>query len=531
MRATDRAVPVESMDIGAWIARRSAIGPSRPAVTYEGNTWTYADFAERIDRLAAELRAGGVQIGDRVGYFGPNHPAFLVTLFACARAGAIFVPLNFRLTGRELTYIARDAGLHTLIADTGLTAVIDPVRSDLALSRTISLGAIGGWEILDDLLAVRGPISEPEHPEPSDVAIIMYTSGTTGLPKGAMLTHGNLFWNNVNALLSFDVTSSDVTYVAAPLFHIGGLNVTTLLTLQKGGHVIVTPSFDPVRALHDIARHRVTTMFGVPAMYLFMRQAPEFVTADLSSLRYLICGGAPVPEPLMRAYSARGIPFAQGYGLTETAPLALVMGIDEASRKIGAAGSKVLPLSDVRLVDADNAGVSPGEPGEICVRGPQIMAGYWNNPAATAAAIDGQGWFHTGDVGREDDDGYVYVVDRLKDMAITGGENVYPAEVESVLYSHPDVVEVAVLGLPDPKWGEAVTAVVAVKASATVTLDDLRDFASGHLARYKLPQRLEFVASLPRNPSGKVLKNQLRERFAEAVPSDRGQVSGRLDRQ
>ncbi|MBA4025519.1 MAG: acyl-CoA synthetase [Gordonia sp.] len=508
------------MDIGAWIARRSAIGPSRPAITYEGSTWTYADFAERIDRLAAELRAGGVQIGDRVGYFGPNHPAYLVTLFACARAGAVFVPLNFRLTGRELTYIARDAGLHTLVADTGLTAVMDAVRVDLALSRRISLEASADWETLDDLLSACGPISEPEHPSPADVAIIMYTSGTTGRPKGAMLTHGNLFWNNVNALLSFDVASSDVTYVAAPLFHIGGLNVTTLLTLQKGGHVIVAPSFDPVQALRDIARHRVTTMFGVPAMYLFMSQAPEFATADLSSLGYLICGGAPVPEPLMELFAARGIPFAQGYGLTETAPLALVMGIDEAGCKIGAAGSKVLPLSDVRLVDEGNVEVPPGEPGEICVRGPQIMAGYWNNPSATASAIDEQGWFHTGDVGREDDDGYVSVVDRLKDMAISGGENVYPAEVESVLYSHPDVLEVAVLGLPDPKWGEAVTAVVAVRAGSTVTLQDLRAFAAGRLARYKLPQRLEFVASLPRNPTGKVLKNSLREHFAEADPTD-----------
>ena len=425
--------------------------------------------------------------------------------------GATFVPLNFRLTGPELAYILDDCGATTLIADATLTSVVDEVRSDLSIARYVAVGEASGWESFDDLLAVGTPIAEPVFADPADVAVIMYTSGTTGRPKGAMLTHGNLFWNNINALLSFDTVSSDVTYTAAPLFHIGGLNVTTLVTLQKGGHVILSGAFDPTQALSDIEKFRVTTMFGVPAMFLFMSQVPTFATADLSSLRYFICGGAPVPEPLMRAYADRGVTFAQGYGLTETAPLALVMGIDESEKKIGAAGNKVLPLSDVRLVDATNTEVAAGQPGEICVRGPQVMVGYWNNPGATDAAIDDDGWFHTGDVGREDDDGYVYVVDRVKDMVISGGENVYPAEVESVLYSHPAVAEVAIVGLPDAKWGEAVTAVIATAPGETVTLEELREFAADRLARYKLPLRLEFVDALPRNPSGKVLKFQLRE--------------------
>jgi fatty-acyl-CoA synthase len=504
------------MDVGSWVARRSLIGPDRPAVSFEDHTLSYGDFADRIDRLAAELVAGGAGPGHRVGYLGPNHPAFLTTLFGCARAGATFVPLNFRLTGPELAYIINDAGIHTLIADATLTPVVDSVRRDLGLSRVIALHSVAGWEEFDALLANRGPIAEPAHPGPAEVAVIMYTSGTTGLPKGAMLTHGNLFWNNVNALLSFDVTSTDTTYVAAPLFHIGGLNVTTLLTLQKGGHVVLAASFDAARALTDITRYRVTTMFGVPAMFLFMSRLPEFATADLSSIAFFICGGAPVPEPLMRTYADHGVVFGQGYGLSETAPLALATGIGDSARKIGAAGHKVLPLSDVRVVDADNAPVPPGTPGEICVRGPQVMVGYWNNPVATAEVIDAEGWFHTGDVGREDADGYIYVVDRLKDMVVTGGENVYPAEVESVLYSHPAVAEVAVVGLPDTRWGEAVTAVVAIAPGATVTLADLRHFAAERLARYKLPLRLEVVDSLPRTPSGKVLKLQLRERFTDA---------------
>ena len=502
-------------DLGSWIARRAAISPDRPAITFEDQTQTFGELSFRIDCLAAQLRDGGVGVGDRVGYLGPNHPAFLVTIFACARAGAVFVPLNFRLTGAELGYIIGDAGIGTLIVDATLTPGVDAVRADLAVKRWIAIGSVEGWESFDDVASASEPIAEPAVPEPDDIALIMYTSGTTGRPKGAMLTHGNLFWNNVNALLSLDVNSTDISLVCAPLFHIGGLNVTTLVTLQKGGRIVLMPAFDPTAALKLIAEHRITTMFGVPAMYLFMSQVPEFSSTDMSSINYLVCGGAPVPEPLMRRYGERGIPFAQGYGLTETAPLALVMSTDESERKIGAAGNKVVPLSDVRLVDAENIEVAVGEPGEICVRGPQVMAGYWHNEAATRAVIDDGGWFHTGDIGKADADGYVYVVDRVKDMVITGGENVYPAEVESVLYSHPAVAEVAVLGTPHEKWGEAVTAVVALKPDAELTLDELRTHAKDQLAGYKLPLRLEFVDALPRNPSGKVLKFQLRDAFAE----------------
>lgn len=499
------------IDLGSWISRRAAATPKLPAITFGETTWSYRDFADRIDRLAAALAAGGMRRGDRVAYAGLNHPDFLVTLFAAARIGAAFVPLNWRLTADELGYILGDAQVHTLIADAERATVVDPVRARAGLQRTIALAPVPGWELLDDLLAGRAPLADPVFAEPDDVAVIMYTSGTTGRPKGAMLTHANLFWNNINALLAFDTSQQDVSLVGAPLFHIGGLNVTTLLTLQKGGRIVLMPTFDPARALELIAEHRVTTMFGVPAMFLFMSQLPQFAESDLSSVRNFVCGGAPVPEPLIRCYGQRGIPFAQGYGLTETAPLALVLRTDEVGVKIGAAGNQVLPLSDVRLVDANNAPVPPGERGEICVRGPQVMAGYWRNPQATAAVIDAQGWFHTGDIGRADDEGYVWVLDRVKDMVISGGENVYPAEVEDVLYAHPAIAEVAVLGTPHEKWGEAVTAVVALKPGATLTLDELREFARDKLAAFKLPIRLDFVDALPRTQSGKVVKYQLRE--------------------
>ncbi|GAA4406551.1 acyl-CoA synthetase [Tsukamurella soli] len=511
MPVTPAAPVTVPMDIGSWIGRRAASSRNHRAVTFGDTTWTYGEFLDRIDRLAAELAAGGVTPGTRVGYVGFNHPDFLTTLFATSRVGGIFVPLNFRLTAPEFEYIIADAGIHTLIADGDRAATVEPVRAPSGLTRAIALEAVAGWEHVDTLIAARAPQAEPVHPAAEDVAVIMYTSGTTGRPKGAMLTHGNLFWNNVNALLALDTMSTDVSLVCAPMFHIGGLNVTTLLTLQKGGELVIMPAFDPSGVLALIEKYRVTTMFGVPAMFLFMSQVPGFADADLSSIRAFTCGGAPVPESLITLYNGRGIPFSQGYGLTETAPLALVMRTDETALKVGAAGHQVLPLSDVALLDPDGVPVVAGERGEVCVRGPQVTAGYWHNPDATAAAIDTDGWFHTGDVGQADEDGYVTVVDRVKDMVISGGENVYPAEVESVLYRHPAIAEVAVIGTPDEKWGEAVTAIAALKPGATVTLEELRTFAAASLAPFKLPQHLRIVDLLPRNPAGKVLKFRLRE--------------------
>ena len=330
-----------------------------------------------------------------------------------------------------------------------------------------------------------------------------------------MLTHGNIWWNNVNALNAFDTLQDDVSLLVAPLFHIGGLNVNSLTIWQKGGHIVLHRSFDPARCLDDIERYRVTTMFAVPAMLLFISQQPGFATADLSSLGTLLCGGAPVPEPLMRLYAKRGIQINQGYGLTETSPFVTFLAPEWGMEKLGSAGRPPL-FSELRIVDADGTEiVMPRTNGEVITRGPNIMKGYWNNPEATAAAIDSEGWFHTGDIGYLDEDGFLYIADRLKDMVITGGENVYPAEVESVLYEHPSIAEIAVIGLPDEQWGEAVVAVVALKQDATLDLEELRDFAIDRLARYKLPRRLEQLPALPRNPAGKVLKFQLRARFAQ----------------
>jgi fatty-acyl-CoA synthase len=498
------------VSLGSWFSRRADRTPNRRALTFEGSTWTYAQLLDRVDRLAAAFRDGGVCHGDRVGFLGLNQPAFLETMFAASRSGAIFVPLNFRLTGPELAFIIGDAGIHTLVVDGMHRPLVDEVRAELPIRRLLS-----AEDDLPRLLAGHEPIAAGEPLTEDEVAVIMYTSGTTGRPKGAMLTHGNVWWNNANAMHLFDVLERDVTLVVAPLFHIGGLNVTTLLALQKGAEVVLHRTFDPGACLEDIARYGVTTMFGVPAIFQFMSLHPGFADADLTTLRSLVCGGAPVPEPLLKLYNGRGIPIQQGYGLTETSPSVTFLGPDDGIAKLGSAGKPPL-FTDVRLVGDDGRVVrDPMVRGEVCVRGPNVMKGYWNRPDATTAAIDPEGWFHTGDVGYLDDDGFLFIVDRVKDMVITGGENVYPAEVESVLYDHPAVAEVAVIGLPDERWGEAVVAVAALRSDAdALTLEALRDFAAERLARYKLPTRLEVVDVLPRNPAGKVLKFELRDRFS-----------------
>ena len=499
------------ISLGHWFAARATNTPNRRALTFEGTTWTFAEMLHRIDCLAGDLEQGGVCPGDRVAFIGLNQPAFFETLFAAARLGAIFVPLNFRLTGPELSFIINDAGVHTLVADEMHLPLVESVRGDLPVRRYLSDGRAEGWEPLHT--TGGRPRAAAQAVDPDDVAIIMYTSGTTGLPKGAMLTHANLWWNNTNAMHQFDVLEDDVTLVVAPLFHIGGLNVTTLLAWQKGAEVVLHRLFDPAACVEDIGRYGVTTMFGVPAMFLFMSQVPGFDEADLTTVRTLVCGGAPVPEPLIKLFHGRGVPINQGYGLTETSPMVSFLSPEWSLAKVGSAGRAPL-FGEIRVVDDANQSITtPRTNGEVCYRGPNLMKGYWRRPEATAAAIDPEGWFHTGDVGYLDEDGFLYIADRVKDMVITGGENVYPAEVESVLFDHPGVADVAVIGLPDERWGEAVVAVIAPHDGVDVTLEDLRAFATDRLARYKLPTRIELIDVLPRNPAGKVLKFELRERY------------------
>lgn len=505
--------PAMEPNLAAALLRRAELSPARIALIFEGQETTYAELGERVRRSASLLKVGGVCFGDRVGYLGFNHPVLLETMFAVQALGAIFVPLNYRLTAQELTFIINDAGMHTLIVDDTARPVIEPALGELCCKQFFTSESVAdGWRHLPTERMRAAPLAGAVSVDVHDVALIMYTSGTTGLPKGAMLTHGNILWNNINAMLAFGCSGDDVVLTAAPLFHIGGLNVMTMTALHVGSTVVLLRNFDPGQVLADFERYQVSHMFGAPAMFLFISQHPSFDTTDLGSIRVLLCGAAPVPESLIELYGARGIDFCQGYGLTETAPFAAFLTPEWATRKLGSAGQPPM-YTETRVVDENNQPVVAGVRGEVCLRGPNVMKGYWNLPEATAAAIDGEGWFHSGDVGYFDEDGFLFICDRLKDVVISGGENVYPAEVEGALYKHESIAEVAVIGLPDEQWGEAVTAVVALHDGHELTLEELRSFADSMLARYKLPLRMHLVDALPRNPAGKVLKFVLKEQL------------------
>ncbi|TQM78815.1 fatty-acyl-CoA synthase [Saccharothrix saharensis] len=473
--------------LGSWPCRRARMSPDRVAIVHSGQELTYAELAERVTRLAHRLRADGVRRGDRVAYRGPNHPSFVETMFAAHVLGAIFVPVNFRLAPPEVDHVLADSS-PSVVVDVGTPEAAREYERGLADSPA-------------------DPIDEPV--DPDDVALILYTSGTTGRPKGAMLTHANLIWNTYNLLVSMDITGSERTLVSAPLFHVAALAQTLLPTFLKGGTAVITSSWDVDRVYDLIERERITYAFGVATMYADLVASPRWATADLSSLRHLLCGGAAVPDSLIRAYQERGLTFCQGYGLTETAPGATALEAAESVRKVGSAGVPVF-FGEVRVVRADGVDARVDEPGEVLVRGPNVTPGYWRDPAASAAAFLPDGWFRTGDVGRFDADGHLHVVDRLKDMFISGGENVYPAEVENALVEHPDVVEAAVVGVPDPRWGEVGRAFVRPASGRGPTRDELRAFLLPRLAKYKVPVHFDLVDHLPRTASGKVRKAALR---------------------
>jgi len=497
--------------LGSWPARRARKTPNRTALVHRSTAISYGELSRRVNRLAHALRAAGVGRGDRVAYLGPNHPSYLETLFAAGVLGAVFVPLNTRLAAPEILYQLRDSGATALIHGSpdsssdgsSDSALAEGVRGTTGVRAQVTVGPE-----YERLLAAADdePIDEPVALD--DVCIIMYTSGTTGRPKGAMLTHGNMTWNAFNVLVDQDLITDEVALVSAPLFHTAGLNMLTLPVLLKGGTCVIVEAFEPAASLDLIARHRITFMFGVPAMFDRMARQPGWADADLSSLRMLSCGGSPVPTPLIATYQSRGLTFLQGYGMTEAAPGVLIL---DAEHAVGKAGSAGVPhfFSDVRVVRPDLTAAGTGEAGEVLVRGPHVMPGYWGLPDASAAAF-ADGWFRTGDAAVTDEDGYVTIVDRLKDMIISGGENIYPAEVEDVLLTHPGIAEAAVIGVPDDRWGEVGRAVVVPREGARLDPDEVLASLSGRLAKYKIPKSVVVVGVLPRTASGKLLKARVR---------------------
>jgi len=544
---------VRNNGVGSWVARRARRTPDRVAVLHGDDRLTYARLHDRVTRLAHGLRGLGVRRGDRIAYLGPNHPAFLETLFAAGTLGAILVPLNTRLAVPELARHLADSGSRTLIHGTGQDGAVTGLRSSAPVRDVIALGEPAGGELGYAGLLAAGPGTDiDEAVGLDDPCLIMYTSGTTGRARGATLSHGNITWNAINVVVDADFRQDEVALVVAPLFHTAALNMLCLPTLLKGGAVLIEPGFEPGRALDLIEGHRVTSLFGVPAVYDAMAAHPRWAGADLSSLRMLLCGGAPVPEATIRGYTSRGLTFIQGYGMTEASPGALLLDAAHVESKAGSAGVPHF-FTDVRVVRPDMTPAPAGETGEIVVAGPNVMPGYWNRPHATAAVLAWGGtapagghprtpggpetprrptgprdsvasvaaeladgpWLRSGDAGTTDGDGYVFVVDRIKDMIISGGENIYPAEVENVLREHPAVADCGVIGVPDTRWGEAGRAVVVLRPGAEASEADLLGFLDGKIARFKIPKSVRFTGELPRTGTGKILKKRLREAHGE----------------
>jgi fatty-acyl-CoA synthase len=489
--------------LGSWPIRRARKTPHRTALVHQDRAISYVELYERTTRLAHALRAAGIRRGDRIAYLGGNHPSFLETMFASGMLGAVFLPLNTRLAAPEVSYQLGDSGAKALVHSPSHSDMVEELRGRTAVKTYLAVGPD-----YEDLLrdAETDPIDEPVSLD--DICVIMYTSGTTGRPKGAMLTHGNLTWNAVNVLIDQDLAADEVALVSAPLFHTAGLNMLTMPVLLKGGTCVLVGSFDPGGTLDLIERHRATFMFGVPAMFDQIARHPRWAEADLSSLRTLSCGGSPVPTSLIAAYQERGLTFVQGYGMTEASPGVLFLDAAHAVSKAGSAGVQHF-FSDVRVVLPDLTPADVAETGEVIVRGPHVMQGYWGLAEETAASFT-DGWFRSGDAARVDEDGYVTIVDRLKDMIISGGENIYPAEVEDVLLTHPDVVECAVIGVPDDKWGEVPRAVVVAREGTRPDPEEIMGFLSGRLAKYKVPKSVVAADTLPRTASGKLLKAQVR---------------------
>ena len=499
------------MTIADWISHHADWDGGKIAIRFEGEEISYAAFDARVRRLAAMLKGElGIAPGDRVAHLGANSPELLDLLFACARLGAILVPLNWRLAAPEHAWILRDCGASVVVADAEFVGHLDTVRGELgALRRLAYAGGTEGWQGYDGLLQAAGADDAYPGVDLSAPVKIVYTSGTTGRPKGAVLTQNALFYNAVNAAAAVDMTRADHILTVLPMFHVGGMNIHTTPALHAGATVSLHRRFEPGAALRSIAEDRPSLFLAVPAVIAAMTQHPDWAMTDVSCLRAVGAGSSTVPEALLRAWLDRDVPVTQIYGLTESAPVAVCLPLGDAWRKLGSTGKPVLHCA-MRVADDAGRDVGPGEAGEILLKGPNLLREYWNNPAATDEAF-GDGWFHTGDIGHLDDEGYLYVDDRKKDVVISGGENIYPAELENVLADCPDLAEFAVVGRPDPRWGEIPVACVVLRPEVQLDTTDILALFEGRIARFKHPRAVVFMDALPRNVMGKVLKFELRE--------------------
>lgn len=517
--------------LGRWTTDRSLATPHRIAVDDRGCTLSYGELERRAAGLAAGLKGAGYVTGDRIATLTGNSSDHVVVFFACAKAGLVLVPLSWRLSPRELAAQLELADPQLLLVEDELDSLAAGACALLPhRPRAAALGPGGVEKSVPPPSRIRpAPAAGGGRPDvrgleaarevrDDDPLLMIFTSGTEGASKAAVLTHANCFWTNLSLSRTLDLGSTDVVLAVLPQFHVGGWNIQPLLAWWTGATVVLERGFEPGRVLQLIAERRVTMLMGVPTQYLMLAEHPDFASAELGSLRHAVVGGAPMPAPLLRIWHRRGVALSQGYGLTEASPNVLCLANEDAARMVGYSG-KPYPHVAVAVADPVTGEVLDGAAsGELLVGGPGVFAGYFRDPAATAAVLAG-GWLRTGDLVERDAEGYIKVVDRLKDIYISGGENVAPAEVEAALLAHPAVAQAAVVGVEDQRWGETGVAFVVIRPGLATDEQELLDHCAAQLAHFKVPSRIETVAALPRTALNKVLRARLRQQLDEQRPA------------
>ncbi|MFT5194132.1 MAG: fatty-acyl-CoA synthase [Cellvibrionaceae bacterium] len=518
------------MNLSKWVTTNAAFSPNKAALHFNDQTWSYSEMAAEVERVASILQHElGIKKGDRVGILSHNRPEFLSLLFACAKLGAILNPINWRLALPELMFIVQNAELSVLFVTELFDSIEKPLAEQLPSCQVVGLDYRPThnpnskfWQDLGQSTKLTKAIGMLDDP-----LMLVYTSGTTGRPKGAVLTQSNLQWNAFNAIHMMNLTSEDHVLTMLPLFHVGGLNNQTTPALCVGATVTLHDNVVPDKILESIGsseQERPTVTCVVPAIMAACIASPHWNKTDFSNLRLTITGSTLVPTNLSDSFRDQGVAVLEMYGLTETAPVSVYHRPDSDFSKTGSTGMAGL-YSEIRIVGSNGKEVGPNEEGEVLIKGANVMVEYWRNPEATAEVfgrLSGQldeahnvGWFHSGDIGYLDEDGYLYIKDRKKNMIISGSENIYAAEVERVIYEHPAVAECALIGRPDTKWGEIPVAIIAAKPGKTLTEAEMREFMQGRLARYKLPKAYIFTDELPKNAMGKIQHFLVRELFRE----------------
>ncbi|MGQ9720014.1 MAG: acyl-CoA synthetase [Candidatus Jordarchaeum sp.] len=492
--------------IGDWSERRASLTPKKEALIYEEKSFTYGELDSRANRLAEYLAKKGVSKGDRVSFLLRNCVECFDVFFATGKLGTILAPLNIRLSSKEMVLLAKQVKPKVFIYDPEFEEIVKEVRKEIKNVEYLSIGEEGEYEA-----ALEEGGEKPRRTPASmeDPHLMLFTGGTTGLPKGAILSHRMIFWNSINTIVTWGITPEDVSPIVFPLFHTGGWNTLAVPLIHIGGKMITWRKFNPDDVLDAVEKYRCTIVIGAPTMFYMMVKSPQFEKTDLSSVRMWISGGAPCPLPVMEAFWNRGAVLVQGYGLTEAGPNNFYMPVEYMKKKHRSVG---LPFfhNEVKLVNGKGEEVRVGMPGELLIRGPHTFSGYWEMPGETSKTIDKDGWVHTGDIVMKDGGGFYYIIDRKKDMYISGGENVYPVEIENIIYQHPKIAEVAVIGVPDEKWGEVGKAIIVPKPGETITKEEIMEFCKDRLAKYKVPKYVAVVESLPKSPAGKIPKKDLR---------------------